>query len=116
VHTQDAQGNANTVQITIDEPDETGTLSILSLTGKVVRKVELTRLKKNEDGTKLFCNANGAAVTVSLKHDKDPPELHVSAILIFTILDSVYHLHRAEYLRLAAWIKELGIGSTAGSA
>jgi hypothetical protein len=107
---RDQEGTASTVRLTVDERDATGTLSILTPAGGVSRQFALTHLKKARDGTQLTCYVSGAAATVSLEHDKNPPELHVIASLFFPIFEAVYQMDAAEQERLRGWISNLSVG------
>jgi hypothetical protein len=107
---RDQQGTVYTVELAVAEPDETGTLSILSPAGEAAQQFELTHLRKGEDGSRLSCYANGATATLSLEGDKNPPELHVSASFFFPIFEGVYQIDPAEQERFIRWIKELRIG------
>jgi hypothetical protein len=110
---RDLEDAAYTVRLAVAEPHETGTLSILTPVGEVVRQFELTHLKKSQDGTRLTCHVSGATATLSLERDKDPPQLHVAASLFVPIFDAVYSLNSAEHQRVIEWIKGLCIGGLA---
>jgi hypothetical protein len=110
---RDQEGIAYTVQLTIGEQSETGTLSILTPAGEVAQQFELTHLKKGQDGARLTCYVSGATATLSLERNTEPPELHVSASLFVTIFDAVYRLERAERQRVIEWIHALSIGGLA---
>jgi hypothetical protein len=110
---RDQAGTPYTVQLTVAEQHETGTLSILTPAGEVAQQFELTHLKKSEDGTQLTCHVSGATATLSLERDKNPPELHVAASWFVPIFNAVYSLDRAEHLRFIKWINGLSIGGLA---
>jgi hypothetical protein len=103
------------VRLTVDESDASGTLSILTPAGGVSRQLALTHLKKARDGTRLTCYVSGAAATLSLKRDKNLPELHILASIVFPIFEAVYHIDPAEQERLMASINALRIGILASS-
>ena len=107
---QDQHGKPHAVRLAIAEPNESGTLSILTPTGGVSRKCELTCLKKSKNATRLDCQSNGAKATLSLKRAKDPSELHISVRVFFMTFDAVYYLDRAQCQRLVSWIRRLSIG------
>lgn len=112
---RDQEGTASTVRLTVDERDASGTLSILTPAGGGSRQFVLTHLKKARDGAQLTCSVSGATATVSLEHDKNPPELHVVASLFFPIFEVAYQMDAAEQERLMGWIRNLRIGILASS-
>jgi hypothetical protein len=108
VHASD--GTTRTIRVTVAEPHEAGTLVVLTPAGEVDQQFELSHLRKDRDGTQLTCYVSGATVTLSLRGDKKPPELHVSASLFFPVFEAVYHIDAAEQERFMAWINDLRIG------
>jgi hypothetical protein len=112
---QDQDGTAYTVQLAVTEQSETGTLTILTSAGEVVRRFELSHLKKTVDGTCVTCHVSGASATLTLKRDKNQPELHVSASVFVPIFEAVYPLTPTEQERFIEWIKTLSIGVLASS-
>jgi hypothetical protein len=106
---RDREGTAYTMQLAVAEQQETGTLAVLTPAGEVVQRFELTHLKKGKDGTRLTCYVSGATVTLVLAHDKNLPELRVSASVFFPIFEASYQLSQAEQQRFLQWINELGI-------
>jgi hypothetical protein len=112
---RDQEGTTSMVRLTVDASDASGILSILTPAGGVSRQLALTHLKKAGDGTQLACYVSGATATLSLEHDKSPPELHVLASLFWPVFEAVYHIDPAEQERLMAWSKTLKIGILASS-
>jgi hypothetical protein len=112
---QDQDGTAYTVQLAVTEQNETGTLTILTSAGEVVGQFELSHLKKSPDGTRVTCHVSGASATLTLKGDKNQPELHVSASIFVPIFEAVYPLTPTEQERFIEWIKTLSIGVLASS-
>jgi hypothetical protein len=109
---RDQEGTAYTVRLAVAEHYETGTLAILTPTGEVAQRFELTHLKKGRDGTQLTCRVSGATVMLSLEHDKNPPELRVAASLFLPIFETTYRFSKAEQQHLAQWIDNLAINVT----
>jgi hypothetical protein len=103
-------GTTQKIRVTVAEPHEAGTLVVLTPAGEVDQQFELSRLRKDRDGTQLTCYVSGATVTLLLRGDKKPPELHVSASLFFPVFEAVYHIDAAEQERFMAWINDLRIG------
>jgi hypothetical protein len=112
---RDQEGTAYTIRLMVAEQNETGALSILTPAGGVVRQFELSHLKKSRDGSHLSCYVSGATATLSLKRDKNPPELHVSASLFLPIFEAVYSIDPTEQERFMGWITTLSIGILASS-
>jgi hypothetical protein len=112
---RDQEGTAYTVWLAVAEPNETGTLSILTPAGKVTQQFELSHIKKGRDGMQLSCYVSGATATLSLERAKNPPELHVSASLFFPIFEAVYQIDPTEQGRFIEWIVALRIGVLASS-
>lgn len=112
---RDQEGMAYTVELAVAEPDATGTLSILTPAGEVTRQFGLSHLKKSRDGMQLTCSVSGATATLRLKRDKTPPELHVSASILWPIFEAVYLLTPTEQERFLAWMNTLNIGIPASS-
>jgi hypothetical protein len=108
---QDQHGKPHAVRLAIAEQNESGTLSILTPTGEVSRKCELTSLKKSKNATRLDCQSSAAKATLYLKRDKEPSELHISVRIFFMTFNAVYYLDRAQCQRLVAWIRRLSIRS-----
>jgi hypothetical protein len=107
---RDQGGTVYTVRLRVAEQNEAGTLSILTASGELAQQFELTRLKKDKDGTRLTCNVSGTTATLSLERDKNQPQLRVSASLFFPIFDAVYQIDAAEQERFVAWINDLRVG------
>ena len=103
-------GTMQTIRLTVAEPHEAGTLVVLTPAGEVDRRFELSRLRKDRNGTQLTCYVSGATATLSLRGDKNPPELHVLASLFFPVFAAVYQIDAAEQERFMAWINDLRIG------
>ena len=107
---RDQGGIVYTVRLRVAEQNEAGTLSILTASGELAEQFELTRLKKDKDGTRLTCNVSGTTATLSLERDKNQPQLRVSASLFVPIFDAVYQIDAAEQERFVAWINDLRVG------
>lgn len=115
-HVKDRQGVAHTVQLTVNEQNETGAASIVKATGDAHQQFELTSVKKSKRGDRLDFHARGASVTMSLEFEKSSPQLHVSASLFFSVFSSEYDLDESEYARLMRWIRGLSVGFMDGAA
>jgi hypothetical protein len=107
---RDQAGMRYTVDLTVAEQDKTGALVVLTTDGRVVEKFGLTNLKKSADGKRLTCQVSGAAVTLSLEDDGDPPTLQVVARYVVSFFEAAYRLCPTERQRCVEWIRELEIG------
>lgn len=109
----DLRGQTYHVQLQVDEPTATGTLTVRHEATGSTQQHALSALQKSQHGKALQCKVGMATATFTLQEAQDPPRLHLQARVFVPVFDETYTLAPAEHQRLSAWMDALRPGASA---